>query len=169
MKKMIRSLVSGAVVSGAVLFGAHEAAAQVFFKIDNVAVNNRAHLEVRLSEQGLEPDFPEGYTLRASVTVTYVCVNPGGNPSADPRDRRDVTDFVEDQREFTPDLQGKVQGFLTLRPRNASAILGCRGRKTARISHVLYSDVELENEVGQVTSTPDKEVFFNPPIDPSTL
>jgi hypothetical protein len=138
-----------------------------FIKNATRASLDGANLVVNFKEAGLPSGATETVTLSASETVTYECVNGGGqNPSAS--NKKTVKTTASTSGEFTADRNGNIVGSLTLEPASAGDVgFTCPPGQTVTFVSVTYSNVTLSDaDSGATRSFPGSFSFTNPDAPP---
>jgi hypothetical protein len=98
------------------------------------------------------------YTLSATGTATYACINRGGkNPSAS--NKRTVSALVVDTATFEP-KNGRVVGSLSAGPPSAGDF-SCPSGQRLVLAGVSYTDIVLTDTTNDVSTTaPDASRTF---------
>src|SRR5688500_14869235 len=151
-------IASAALVVAALAFAAAPAiaAAPKFHSVSST-VNSAGALVVSFDERGLGNENVT-YTLSATGTATYACINRGGkNPSA--ANKRTVSSLVTDSESFEP-KNGRVVASLSAGPPSAGDFTCPPGQRLV-FAGVSYTNVVLTDTTNGVsTSAPDASRTF---------
>jgi hypothetical protein len=102
-----------------------------------------SNLVCKFKEAGLASGSRETVTCNATQSITYECVNKGGNnPAAS--NKKTFATTVSKTGQFTADRNGNIVGSLTLGPATAASIgFSCPRGQTVTLVSVTYSNVTI--------------------------
>jgi hypothetical protein len=148
------SLAVASTISASATSGAH------FFKDTSASVNDNGALVVTIDEAGVGQS-QVNYTLTASASATWACINGGGNhPKA--ANKETVTGQVSATASFSP-INGRVMG--TIGPTGPLSPGGftCPSGQTLVLAAVSYSNIVLTDTTNGVTDNLGSvsRTFFN--------
>jgi hypothetical protein len=125
--------------------GAHFQRNSVVASVDSTS----GALTVSFTEAGLG-NLDVNYTLNATGTATYACLNGGGNhPKA--ANKETVSSNLSGGATFTPQ-NGKVTGSITLDAPSAGSF-SCPSGQTLVLANVSYTNVVLTDTSNSVSTT----------------
>lgn len=128
-------------VAASATSGAH------FFKDTTASVTSTGALSVYIDEAGLGT-ANVNYTLSASASATYACINGGGNhPKA--ANKETVVGQVRTGASFQP-KNGRVQASMTAGPLSAGSF-SCPSGQTLVLAAVSYKNIVLTDTTNNVT------------------
>lgn len=125
------------------------------------SVDNNGSLTVSWKEAGLGDNQLIQYTLTASATATYACINGGGNhPKA--ANKETVSGPVSASGTFSSGKNGNVTASLTAGPPGPGSFACPNGQKLV-LASVSYTGITLTDTTNGVsTGVPNiSRVFFN--------
>jgi hypothetical protein len=114
----------------------------------SATLNPNGSLTANFKEAGLGTNQNINYTLSASATATYVCVNNGGaNPSA--QNKTTVSGPVSASGTFNSGKNGNVVGSLTVSPPPSN--ITCPPGQTLELASVSYTNVTLTDTTNNIS------------------
>ena len=116
-----------------------------FIKNASYASLSGKNLVCHFKEAGLAAGSVETIKCSASESITYECVNGGGqNPSAS--NKHTFVTTASRTGSFTADMNGNVVGTLTLAPASASSLgFRCPSGQTVTLVSVTYSSIKVQD------------------------
>jgi hypothetical protein len=124
--------------------------AHFFHKASTSSINNQGALVVSWDEAGLGQDTVF-YTLSASASATYACINGGGNHPQAANKETFNGPLSSPNTGFQPE-NGRVQGTLSVGPLSGGSF-SCPGGQTLVLACVSYTNITLTDTTNNVTET----------------
>jgi hypothetical protein len=126
-----------------------------------------ANLVCKFKEAGLQSGSVETVTCTATESITYECVNGGGqNPSAS--NKHTFVTSASKTGQFTADRNGNIVGSLTITPASASSLgFSCPSGQTVTLVSVSYSSIRVvDSTSGASISLAGTRTYTNPSAPP---
>lgn len=163
MNKSLRGVV--ALFTTLALFGLGAVSAQAtsgahFFKDTAASIDNNGALVVTIDEAGVGQALVN-YTLTASASATWACINGGGNhPKA--ANKETVTGQVSATASLSP-INGRVHGTIGPTGPLGPGSFSCPSGQTLVLAAVSYTNIVLTDTTNGVTDSLGSvsRTFFN--------
>lgn len=138
-----------------------------FIKNATSATQSGANVLCNFKEAGLASGSVQTVTCSATQSITYACVNGGGqNPRAS--NKRTFRTTVSQSGTFTADKNGNLVGSLRLAPASAESLgFSCPPGQTTTLISVTYSNLRVvDSTSGASISLPGTFNYTNPSAPP---